>query len=172
MFGRHLRHQVCNLRLRAYLELKLKELTISKPFRTEYPSIDIIVQDFNLAIVLGIKDKSLIVISRIMPHNITHYRSQSFISLTHVGRSGLHKKLSSAIKVYHGCDILCSNSATTNKLLLFISICSPSGDFRIKVSTCQVVDFGATSFIVIGIKASCTSSCCFSPVEDSSSCTG
>lgn len=122
MFGRHLRHQVCNLRLCAYLELKLKKLTISKPFRTEYPSIDIIVQDFNLAIVLGIKDKSLIVISRIMPHDITHYRSQSFISLTRAGRSGLHKKLSSAIKVYYGCDILCSNSATTNKLLLFISI--------------------------------------------------
>ena len=159
MYGRHLRHQVCNLRLCAYLELKLKELTISKPFRTEYPSIDIIVQDFNLAIVLGIKDKSLIIISRIMPHDITHYRNQSLISLTHVGRSGLHKKLSPAIKVYHGCDILCSNSAKTNKLLLFISISSPTGDFRIKVSTCQVVGFGATSFIVIGMKAG---SCCFS----------
>ena len=146
----------------AFLELRLEKLTVSKPFRAKNPTIYIIMQDFYLAIVLGIKDKSLIVISRIMSHDITHYRSQSFISLTHVGRSGLHKKLSSAIKVYHGCDILCSNSATTNKLLLFISICSPSGDFRIKVSTCQVVGYGATSFIVIGMKASCDGSCCFS----------
>lgn len=106
----------------AFLELQLEKLTVSKPLRAKNPTIYIIMQDFYLAIVLEIKDKSLIVISRIMSHDITHYRSQSFISLTHVGRSGLHKKLSSAIKVYHGRDILCSNSATTNKLLLFISI--------------------------------------------------
>ena len=146
----------------AFLELRLEKLTVSKPLRAKNPTIYIIMQDFYLAIVLGIKDKSLIVISRIMSHDITHYRSQSFISLTHVGRSGLHKKLSSAIKVYYGCDILCSNSATTNKLLLFISICSPSGDFKTNFSTCHVVGFGATSFIVIGMKASCDGSCCFS----------
>ena len=146
----------------AFLKLRLKKLTVSKPLRAKNPTIYIIMQDFHLAIVLGIKDKSLIVISRIMPHDITHYRSQSFISLTHVGRNGLHKKLSSAIKVYHGCDISCSNSATTNKLLLFNSICSPSGDFKIKVSTCQVVGLGVSSFIVIVIKASCGCSCFFS----------
>ena len=146
----------------AFLELRLGKLTVSKPLRAKNPSIYITMQDFYLVIVLGIKDKSLIVISRMMSHDITHYRSQSFISLTHVGRSGLHKKLSSAIKVYHGCDILCSNSATTNKLLLFISICSPSGNFRIKVSTCHVVGLGVSSFIAIGMKASCDGSCCFS----------
>lgn len=159
MFGRHLRHQVCNLPLCAYLELWLKKLAVSKPLQTKNPTIYVIMQDFHFTIVLGIKNKSLIIISRIMPHDITHYRNQSLISLTHVDRSGLHKKLSPAIKVYHDCDILCSNSATTNKLLLFISISSPTGDFRIKVSTCQVVGFGATSFIVIGMKAG---SCCFS----------
>ena len=77
----------------AFLELRLEKLTISKPLRAKNPTIYIIMQDFYLAIVLGIKDKSLIVISRIMSHDITHYRSQSFISLTHVGRSGLLKNL-------------------------------------------------------------------------------
>lgn len=72
----------------AFLELRLKKLTVSKPLRAKNPTIYIIMQDFYLAIVLGIKDKSLIVISRIMSHDITHYRSQSFISLTHVGRGG------------------------------------------------------------------------------------
>ena len=77
----------------AFLELRLEELAVSKPLRAKYPTIYIIMQDFYFAIVLGIKDKSLIIISRIMPHDITHYRSQPFIALTHVGRSGLHKKI-------------------------------------------------------------------------------
>ena len=38
----------------AFLKLRLKGLSIRKPFQAEYPSIYIIVQDFNLAIVLGI----------------------------------------------------------------------------------------------------------------------
>lgn len=130
------------------------------PLKKVESTIYIIMQVFHLAIVLGIKDKSLIVISRIMSHDITHYRCQSFISLTHVDRSGLYKKLSSAIKVYLGCDILCSNSATTNKLLL--SICSPSEDFKTNFSTCHVVGLGVSSFIVIGMKAFCDGSCCFS----------
>lgn len=56
----------------AFLKLRLKKLTVSKPLRAKNPTIYIIMQDFHLAIVLGIKDKSLIVISRIMPHDITH----------------------------------------------------------------------------------------------------
>ena len=51
----------------AFLELRLEKLTVSKPLRAKDPTIYIIMQDFHLAIVLGIKDKSLIVISRIMP---------------------------------------------------------------------------------------------------------
>ena len=81
------------MRYLAFLELRLEKLTVSKPLRAKNPTIYIIMQNLYLAIVLGIKDKSLIVISRIMSHDITHYRSQSFISLTHVGRSGLHKNL-------------------------------------------------------------------------------
>ena len=41
-----------------FLKLRLKGLSIRKPFQAEYPSIYIIVQDFNLAIVLEIKDDS------------------------------------------------------------------------------------------------------------------
>ena len=37
-----------------FLKLRLKGLSIRKPFQAEYQSIYIIVQDFNLAIVLGI----------------------------------------------------------------------------------------------------------------------
>ena len=42
----------------AFLELRLEKLTVSKPLRAKNPTIYIIVQDFNLAIVLGIKDDS------------------------------------------------------------------------------------------------------------------
>lgn len=55
------------MRYLAFLELRLEKLTISKPLRAKNPTIYIIMQDLYLAIVLGIKDKSLIVISRLCP---------------------------------------------------------------------------------------------------------
>lgn len=48
----------------AFLELRLEKLTVSKPFRAKNPTIYIIMQDFHLAIVLGIKDKTGIFVVR------------------------------------------------------------------------------------------------------------
>ena len=69
----------------AFLKLWLEEFAISKPLRAKNPTIYVIMQDLHLAIILGIKDKGLIVVSRIMLHDITHDRSQPLIPLTHVG---------------------------------------------------------------------------------------
>ena len=81
----------------AFFKLRLEELAGSEPLRAKDPTVYVIMQDFHLAMVFGIKNKSLIVISRIMSHDITHYGSQTFITFSHVGRCRLHEEFSSAV---------------------------------------------------------------------------
>ena len=57
----------------ALLELWLEELANGKPLLVKHPTIYVVMQDFHLAIVLGIKDKSLIVIPWIMINHLAHY---------------------------------------------------------------------------------------------------
>ena len=134
-----------------FLKLRLKGLSIRKPFQAEYPSIYIIVQDFNLAIVLGIKDDS---------SSCTGWASHDL--LLH-----LCNTYAGYVPIGSGCspaspfqNILCFpfyvNFKTVAKITFFIyTTLRCIGGLLTLQRLCQ--------FLLLygnGIKASCTGGCC------------
>ena len=70
--------------------------------------------------MVGIKEKRVIVIWRIMWDEMREYRREWLIWVRDVGRSGVDKKVSCGMKVYDGWEILWSNCGRRKKVLVFM----------------------------------------------------
>ena len=121
----------------AFFKRRLEETTVIEPFLIHHITIQVIVQYLHFLIILGVEDKGFIVTQRITFHHFTDYLSKPFTTFTHVSRTGTDIIGSTVSKVNHGQDILRSSSAATNRLLLFISTMTPSGEDNTSCATCH-----------------------------------
>ena len=121
------------------------ELTIIKPFLIHHIAIDVIMEDLDLPVIFRVEYECLVIALWIMPHHFSNYTCQAFATIAHVSRFAANEILGSRGKVNHGYDSLRSSSDTAYRLLLLISILSPSGLCNCSTFTSQVVCFGVSS---------------------------
>ena len=114
--------------LPALLKFRLEELAVIKPLCIKNISVDIIVKDADLPVVLRIEYKCFIVVKRIMFQGVPNDACQTFTTVAHVNGLGTEIESDTITEQNHGYDIFSSSIATTDKLVLFISRTSPEGD--------------------------------------------
>ena len=102
-------------------------------------------QNLNLPVIFRVEYECLVIALRIMPHHFSHYTCQAFATIAHVSRFTTDVIPGSRCKVNHDYDSLRSSSDTAYRLLLLISILSPSGLCNCSTFTSQVICFGVSS---------------------------